>query len=247
MVTTYALIIADEEITYTIAKKKNCKRIILKVLHGELLVTAPMTISDTEVNQFIHEKKDWITTHLLRQTRAEIKISQTKELFFRGVIYSVVFEYEKRKTIKIYEDITTQTLFFIVPFSTENEQVIKAYKEFMRREAQQLLKDRLAVLCQRDDVRAITASHLETARVRFLKTAYGLCYPNKSEIVLNVELINYDTQFMDYVILHEITHFLYQDHSKNFYHTFAKLAPNWKELKQTLNILHQQYGGWARK
>ena len=46
---------------------------------------------------------------------------------------------------------------------------------------------------------------------------------------------------IDYVVLHELTHFLYPNHSKQFYMFLSNYMPDWKERKQVLDqdIVHE--------
>ncbi|MEW6173072.1 MAG: M48 family metallopeptidase [Bacillota bacterium] len=40
---------------------------------------------------------------------------------------------------------------------------------------------------------------------------------------------------MDYVVLHELTHFLYPKHNKDFYEFLTVHMPDWKERKRILD------------
>ena len=228
---------------YELKRKKNCSRIILRVVGGQVKVVAPMTVSKWQIDQFIEQKTNWIDTQLVEQ-QSESILEQSSLLLF-GKIYQTNFIYNSPKYIKIQVD--TTTINFFIPKSSTSEQVTKAYKRFLTKQAMQYFTYCLAELSKRRDVLAITSKYLRKWRVRFLKSAFGLCYAQRGEIVLNVELVQYDKSFIDYVILHEISHFLYQDHSKNFYQIFEKLEPNWKKYKKELQGLHQKYGGWSYK
>ena len=40
---------------------------------------------------------------------------------------------------------------------------------------------------------------------------------------------------IEYVVMHELCHFIHPNHSKQFYGFLAMLMPDWKERKQLLN------------
>ena len=40
---------------------------------------------------------------------------------------------------------------------------------------------------------------------------------------------------IEYVVLHEFTHFLVANHSKEFYDELSRVCPDYKELKNKLN------------
>ena len=74
-----------------------------------------------------------------------------------------------------------------------------------------------------------------------MKTLWGSCSVNRGIITLNFYLIKAGIPYIDYVVLHELTHFLYPNHSKQFYMFLSNYMPDWKERKQVLDqdIVHE--------
>ena len=57
---------------------------------------------------------------------------------------------------------------------------------------------------------------------------WGYCNKRDKLIKLNSELIKYSVDEIDYVIIHELCHFLEFNHSKNFWSYVKKYKPNYK-------------------
>ena len=77
--------------------------------------------------------------------------------------------------------------------------------------------------------------------IRNQRTRWGSC-SHKDNISLNVKLIRLPDELMDYVILHELVHTRFKNHSKQFWDELDKILVNAKgidaELKQyTLELL----------
>lgn len=65
------------------------------------------------------------------------------------------------------------------------------------------------------------------------KTVWGSCsYQNN--INLNLNLVALDDDFIDYVILHELTHTVHKNHQKAFYDLLKKNMPNALEIQKRL-------------
>lgn len=65
------------------------------------------------------------------------------------------------------------------------------------------------------------------------KTVWGSCsYQNN--INLNLNLVALDDEFIDYVILHELTHTVHKNHQKAFYDLLKKNMPNALEIQKKL-------------
>ena len=54
-------------------------------------------------------------------------------------------------------------------------------------------------------------------------------------ITLNTELIKKDVHLIDYVIVHELSHFKHMDHSPAFWNEVAQHYPYYKEARKELN------------
>ena len=62
-----------------------------------------------------------------------------------------------------------------------------------------------------------------------MKTRWESCSWNKQKITLNDKLIEFILESIDYVVLHELAHFKYQRHDKEYYEFILTLIPDWKE------------------
>ena len=71
-------------------------------------------------------------------------------------------------------------------------------------------------------------------RIRKMKTRWGVCNKKTNTVTLNSELIKYDISKIDYVIIHELSHFLHFNHSRNFWNQVEKYCPNYKKIRNEL-------------
>lgn len=65
---------------------------------------------------------------------------------------------------------------------------------------------------------------------RSMKTVWGTCNVRSHVITLNWELLNFCEECIDYVVLHEMCHFLYIRHDKKFYSEIEKRMPDYKRV-----------------
>ena len=71
--------------------------------------------------------------------------------------------------------------------------------------------------------------------IRKMKTRWGVCNVKTKRITLNLELIKKDIKYLDYVIIHELSHLIYPNHSKDFWNLVSITIPNYKLLRKELN------------
>ena len=70
--------------------------------------------------------------------------------------------------------------------------------------------------------------------IRKMKTRWGVCNYRTKRVTLNFNLIKKDIKYLDYVIIHELSHLIYHDHSKNFWNCVSINMPNYKEIRKEL-------------
>lgn len=73
-----------------------------------------------------------------------------------------------------------------------------------------------------------------TLKIRKMKTRWGVCNRKNNSITLNHELYKYTIEEIDYVIIHELVHFIYFDHSINFWKKVEEYYPNYKKIRKKL-------------
>ena len=71
-------------------------------------------------------------------------------------------------------------------------------------------------------------------RARLMKTKWGVCNTGSMTITLNETLITKNGHLIDYVIIHELSHFKYMNHSAAFWNEVAKHYPNYKMARKEL-------------
>jgi predicted metal-dependent hydrolase len=71
--------------------------------------------------------------------------------------------------------------------------------------------------------------------IKTMKARWGSCQKDKSSILLNFELIKAPKYCIDYVVLHELIHFLHRNHDEKFCNFLTALMPDWKMRKKILD------------
>lgn len=78
-------------------------------------------------------------------------------------------------------------------------------------------------------------------KIKRLTSKYGSNNKVKKIITINSYLMHFNKDIIDSVIIHELAHDIYFNHSKDFHQLLLKYCPNYKILNNYLNF--HQYGG----
>ena len=73
-------------------------------------------------------------------------------------------------------------------------------------------------------------------KFRKMKTRWGVCYTKKNSISISSYLIHYPFECLEYIIVHELTHFIVPNHSKRFYNIVSSNMPDYKKAVEKLKL-----------
>lgn len=71
--------------------------------------------------------------------------------------------------------------------------------------------------------------------LRLMTSRWGSCTPKTGRIRLNLQLGLMEPRFLEYVLVHEMTHLWERGHGTGFQRRIGSYLPNWRELRRELN------------
>lgn len=71
-------------------------------------------------------------------------------------------------------------------------------------------------------------------RIRKMTTRWGVCNVKTKVVTLNLELIKRDLKYLDYVIVHELSHLIEANHSNRFWALVEKNCPDYKKYRKEM-------------
>lgn len=73
--------------------------------------------------------------------------------------------------------------------------------------------------------------------IQKMKTKWGSCNVEAGNIRLNSELAKKPIECLEYVVVHELAHFIESKHNSSFVTLMERFMPNWKTYREQLNQL----------
>ena len=93
---------------------------------------------------------------------------------------------------------------------------------------------------------SIIGSKVNTWTVRRMKTKWGTCNPDTASLWLNVELAKKHPSCLEYIVVHEMTHFLERSHNGRFVSLMDTHLPNWRATRDLLNGAPLAEENWSK-
>ena len=203
----------------------------------EIIVCVGKTTNHEAVTSFLEKMKPWLSKNLkeferLHKLYPPKKFIGGERFLWKGREITLAYEAHSQKK-KIQARIEEPFLKVSVPFSWDRDhlsypqrkEVKKAVISCYKKEGISFLTDRLKFWIQKTGLRP------HKVGFRAQKTLWGSCSDDK-RISLNWKLVALESQFVDYVIVHELSHLKIMSHSRNFWKLVETYIPSYKEIKQ---------------
>jgi predicted metal-dependent hydrolase len=114
----------------------------------------------------------------------------------------------------------------------EPDRVRALLEAWYREKAEERFGERLEICWQRFGIRDRVAPKM---RIRKMRSRWGSLSPTGT-LTLNLELVRAPRDCIDYVVLHELCHLEYADHSPAFRTRLEQVMPNWERRKHRLEM-----------
>ena len=244
---------------YQLIRSKRRKTLALQVRHGQVTVRVPYYVTTSFIDTFIQDKSAWLYAKLAEhKEKADFcDFSQNSSLLLLGEHLTLNICLAKKSNVFIDNSLANEAESFSVYKRTPRqlnvviservnsklteplaraEQVKKLLETYFKQQAEQLILERLEFLSRQTSLIPIKVT------IRQYRARWGSCN-NRGELSFNYLLMMSPLHVIDYVIVHELCHLVYLNHSKDFWQLVKEHCPNFKTAKQWL-ITHQSQLHW---
>lgn len=209
-------ILLINEISYQV-KLGNVKTLRMHFNKNNILViSAPFLIKKESIISFVEKNIKWILdkNNLLKEK--QISYEENSKHLFLGKEYTLKINYSKTPRVDLINDI-------IIVSTNKLTSVKKQIIEYRKDKSIELFEEILyhSFLKMKDYLKEYPKLIIKESL-----TKWGCCYFKENKIMLNVALTQVPVYLIEYVVLHELTHFVFPNHSKEFHMFLQKYIPN---------------------
>ena len=215
--------------------RKKIKNVHLKVFRSlEVVLSVPSTVPNDWIDSFLNDHIEWIDSQITKYKRASgynnlsnIRSGSSTQLLGKDVrIY-------KEASLSNRVELDEKKVCIFLKDTSDEELAQRLFDEWWRNTASEIFQAETQKLYQK--IFKKYGLNQPRVLVRKMKTLWGSCTPKKDKITLNEYLLKADIRCIQYVILHELAHLIYPNHSKEYYDFLTIHMPDWKERKKQLD------------
>jgi predicted metal-dependent hydrolase len=207
---------------------------------GRVRISAPKRMSTDTIRVFAISKLDWIRKQQKklqdqeRETHREYLDRESHYVWGKRYLLAVS-ETDKPPAIELKH---SKMLLRVRPNTNagKRQTLVEAwYREHLREAAQPLI-------AKWEPAIGVKVKRLFVQR---MKTRWGSCNHRAHTIRLNSELAKKPIACLEYIVVHELVHFLEPTHNARFVSLMDRLMPKWQFHRQELNRLPVRGENWT--
>ena len=219
-------------LTYEL-ERKAVKRLNLRVRgDGTVHLSIPKHTTVAEAEAFLRDHEEWVLGALSRMEKRAKDHPQAAavgdSLPYLGGKLEVVWRSELPARVEADMVNRRLTIFLFDPYDPEmRAAAIETFEIAETRKLVTALVDRYYPLFAARGV-----PYPKAIRVKVMKTRHGSCSADKGYLNFSSRLCEYPVAFTEYVVVHELCHFLEANHSERFWREVARVLPDWEERER---------------
>ena len=191
--------------------KKNNRNTYIRVKNGKVLVTTNYITSKNSIMKLINDNIDTIKKMIDKDKK---RLDKQEEFYYFGKKYDLIYGFNEIEFSdnKIYANNS------------------RDFKKYLDKEIIRIYKERLDYWYNvfEEDI------PVPNLKIRNMTSRWGVCNIKNHNVTLNYQLSKYDSSCLDYVIVHELSHFIHPNHSREFWSLVGKYYPKYKECRKML-------------
>lgn len=191
--------------------RKNNRNTYIRVKDGKIIVTTNYLTSNGNIVKLINNN----ISSIIKMVNSDSKRQEKNaEFYYFGYKYDIIYGFNQVEFSenKIY--------------APDKKKLDKYIDKDIRRIYQSRLNYWYNVF--EEDI------PVPNLKIRKMTSRWGVCNIKNHNVTLNYMLSRYDMACLDYVIVHELSHFIHHNHSRNFWNLVGKYYPKYKEVKKML-------------
>ena len=206
--------ILDGNTYEVVIERKNNKNLYIRVKDDKkIYVTCNYLTTKMTIKHILEENKTSIQKMIEKLDKHSIDSSK---IFYLGNIYDIIIDSTVREVYIEDNNIYTKDMNMLNKWYKNeiirvfDERYVIVYNHFNENIKSPILK------------------------IRTMKTRYGVYNKKNHTITLNSKLIEFDIEKIDYVIIHELSHIIHFNHSKEFWNLVGKYCKDYKRIRKEM-------------
>ncbi len=226
--------IGNLTIPYILSESRKTKHIKLVMDIEGLRVVKPYRDKIEYVEKVLKDKSHWIYKHYsdfqtMKVDAYKREWDSGERILYRGKKYDIRIINHRERNVRVNFNGKRFEVFVDESIDSENRKALieNSFKRWFMNTARECIKERLNHYCK------LVGIEYNGMKIKEQRTRWGSC-SKKGNVNFNWKLIMYPQWVIDYVVLHEVCHLRYMNHSKEYWAMVERYMPDYRKAQEWL-------------
>ena len=229
----YSVAYGTKSISFDIERKPNQKNTYINVDTDGVLVKTNDTTTIEQINEMVRNKSAWISKklELFKAVAVNRDISTGSRLYYMGKSYYVeMFQENSADAIRI--NFTHSKFHIAIPPKYTDTELHNAIENFYKQKATEKIRPLTKKWAK---IMNVEPEHIS---FRYSKRRWGSC-SSTNRISFNYHLVKLSSSLIEYVVIHELAHIAFENHSKKFWKLIHRHLPDYKIKEEKIRVFEK--------
>ena len=222
------MIKAYKDIEYTLRRSERKTASIYIERDGEVSVFVPDELTDIQIDDLLESKRKWIYRNQaewedLNATRVHREFVNGEGFLYLGRTYRLTLVDEQESPLQLRDGHFRLLSTGVAPDPDA------AFKEFYKEKGKIRISERVKFFEERMGVSS------KSMRVMELKNRWASC-SSDGNLNFHWKCMMAPPTVLDYIVVHELAHLIFPNHTKEFWNEVDKVMPDYAERKEWLRV-----------
>ncbi len=218
----------DRNIDVDIEYKRTSRYLVKVTPDMSVTLTCPTGAKAFEIKRILDNAKPWIAQRIKKIENSIIlgneSLSPGSHIYLFGDRKNIDIKMGKPKIL-----VENDTIYI----SSEDEsKAVKTFYKWWKNLAEKTFSD---IVFKQSKFFKEMQIDTPAISVKKMYTRWGSCNKRLNKVNLNSYLLCLPYECIEYVIMHELAHLVYQNHKQEFYSLLARYMPDWKQRKKVID------------
>ena len=209
-----------------IYSKKRKTTITFKIVDSIVNIYLPLKTNLNYIQKLLIKRQGWII-YQLRKKEHNNNIIQDDKILYLGNEINIITIKNHLLSKGGFCELVDNKLYLYICNNFNNETKQKIIKKKYKKQSLQILTERIKYFSEKYNFKYGKIS------IKERKTVWGTCN-TKNDLVFNWKILAFNYDVIDYLVVHELSHTIHKNHSKDFWNTVQSILPNYKNLRNIL-------------
>lgn len=209
-------------------------RMSLDIKNKCLNVSAPKYLSDDKIMEFVKAKEKWVNSRLVKSEKmipTSYDVEDGAKLLVWGKSCILKIDRSESNVKSVYIEMIGSTLII----STTRITPLLLIKTKLDKYLDRLLLAYIEEILPQWQTKV--GSKANTIIIKKAKSRWGSCNTTTHKIMLNSKLIHLEHRFLEYVLIHELTHLKEPSHNSRFYELCGLVMPEFRSIMKEFKLI----------